>query len=111
MKKKSFEVLGTVFEISLPSSFSNLFTECFDELNRIEKKFSRFDTRSTLSFLNSNINKKQSIDSEFYFILEKGLEYYHFTEHYFDISQKKILESLGYNSFYSFRKNHILYFL
>lgn len=100
MITKSRELLGTIIEITLPTS--KLFDECFDEIERIEKKYSRFIENSYLSKLNSK--KEDRLDEETIFLLKKAVKIKIITKNYFDINIKETLESLGYDKDYSFKK-------
>ena len=107
MIKKEIEVLGTVFSISLPKEYSFLCSKLFDELQRIEQKYTRFDSSSYLMNLNSHLFTKQLIDSETYFLLKFAEEMKKFTRGYFSIDQKNRLESYGYGLRENFSKSNI----
>ncbi len=107
MIKKEIEVLGTVFSISLPEKYTFLCSKLFDELQRIEQKYTRFDSSSYLMNLNSHLFRKQSIDSETYFLLKFAEEMKKFTGGYFSIDQKNRLESYGYGLKENFSKSNI----
>lgn len=107
MIKKEIEVLGTVFSISLPKKYSFLCSKLFDELQRIEQKYTRFNSSSYLMNLNSHLFRKQSIDSETYFLLKFAEEMKKFTSGYFSIDQKNRLESYGYGLRENFPKSNI----
>ncbi|MBS3135844.1 FAD:protein FMN transferase [Candidatus Woesearchaeota archaeon] len=96
------ECIGTVVQIKLPDSA--LFPLCFDEIKRIESKYSRFIENSQLSLLNSNLNKWIEVDDEFLMLLRKALEYKENTKGNFDITIKDTLDRLGYDSKYSFKE-------
>ncbi len=101
---KKLEALGTIIEISLEKKNSVYFDLCFEEIKRIEKKYSRFDDNSYISYLNSNLNKKIILDEETLFLFKK-YEYLKLkTEGFFNIFLKKTLEDLGYDKDYSFKK-------
>jgi len=111
--KKQFEVLGTVVEIILEEckcDENELFEKCFNELKRIEKKYSRFNSNSYLNKLNSKLFNWQSIDEETYFLIDKSLEFGDNTNGNFDITLKNSLEKLGYDEKYTFKdkkNNHL----
>ncbi|MEC8339619.1 MAG: FAD:protein FMN transferase [Nanoarchaeota archaeon] len=107
MIKKEIEVLGTVFTISLPNKYSFLFSKLFDELQRIEQKYTRFDSSSYLMNLNSHLFKKQNIDSETYFLLKFAEDMKKFTDGYFSIDQKNRLEVYGYGLTVNSSKSNI----
>jgi thiamine biosynthesis lipoprotein len=95
--KYSQEVLGTLFTLSFSKKTSNgIIDSCFDELKRIENKFTRFNFNSELMKLNSHLFKWQDIDDEFKELLLFAEKIYLDTEGYFDISQKNTLEKFGY---------------
>ena len=65
---KKQEALGSQIEIFLPKTTKNnnkIFDSCFEELLRIQNKFSRFNENSNLNKLNKNLNRWQKIDEEF----------------------------------------------
>ena len=101
---KSWEILGSKIEVKLPENFSFLFDSCFDELARIELKYSRFNDSSLLSSINNSLNTTQKVDSEFIYLLEKSLEFWKKTEGNFDISLKSALDRIGYDKNYSFKE-------
>lgn len=105
--KQERELLGTKVSIELPSSFSFLFESCFDELVRIEKTYSRFLESSKLSLLNKKLDVWQTVSEEFFFLIEKGLEYNKKTKGYFDMTLKSTLDNLGYDKEYSFTKKEV----
>lgn len=102
--KEEREFLGTLVSIELPSSFSFLVSTCFEEIQRIEKTYSRFLDSSELSQLNTNLNSWQSISKEFFTLITQGLLYQKNTKGSFDITLKSILDDLGYDKEYSFKK-------
>lgn len=107
---KKQEVLGSQIEIFLPKTTKNnakLFRLCFDELIRIQNKFSRFKDTSTLNKLNKNLELWQKVDAEFLYLIKKSLEIQKKTNGYFDITLKSTLENLGYDKEYSFQKKEI----
>ena len=101
-KKYSIEVLGTVVTLTLPHRVPlSLINTCFDELKRIEKKFTRFNSKSKLMILNSHLFTWQHIDLEFYNLLIFAQKIKIKTNGFFDISQKHTLEKFGYGKKYS----------
>ena len=111
---KKQEALGSQIEIFLPKTTKNnnkIFDSCFEELLRIQNKFSRFNENSNLNKLNKNLNRWQKIDEEFLYLIKKSLEIQKNTDRYFDITLKSTLENLGYDQTYSFQKKKISNFL
>jgi thiamine biosynthesis lipoprotein len=100
---KSKECLGTVVEIKLPQSQSSFFSDCFFELERIEKTYSRFLPTSQLSKVNSKLHTWQKVSTEFILLVEKSLSFAKQTNGAFDITLKSRLENLGYDASYSFQ--------
>ena len=49
VKTYSKEILGSKFSIILEKENETIIQNCFNELKRIEKKFSRFDEKSKLN--------------------------------------------------------------
>lgn len=103
LASKKDEVLGSVVEIKLPFSFSYLFSECFEELKRIEKTYSRFLEDSELSIANKNLGKWHNTTEEFLFLLTSAEKFRKDTNGNFDISLKSVLDDLGYDKKYSFK--------
>jgi len=103
-ESKSVERLGSHFEITLLKGNEKVFDECFEELKRIEEKFSRFLDTSILSKVNSKLNEWQCIDSEFLFLVKTALEFKEKTKGNFDVTVKSALDSLGYDKNYSFKE-------
>lgn len=100
---KTEKHLGTMIEIKLPMENSNLFSICFDELHKIEKKYSRFLDDSELCALNGNIGSWQDISDEMMYLLLKAEEFKTKTGGNFDITLKSVLDSMGYDKDYSFK--------
>ncbi len=100
---KRIEALGTQIEIKLPKECAELFSICSEELERIERTYSRFLASSELSKLNENLGKWQKISDEMAFLIGKGLEFKKKSKGNFDITLKGDLERLGYDSKYSFK--------
>lgn len=101
------EVLGSFVEIHLERKNQKLFSICFDELKRIQNKFSRFDKTSYLNKINQNLNHWQKVDEELLFLIKKSLKIQKNTNGYFDITLKNTLENLGYDNNYSFQQQKI----
>lgn len=101
---KQKELLGTVIKITVPESNSNLISKCFNELKRIEKKYSRFIDNSYINKLNSKLNEYQEVDDETLEIIKTAVKINKITNGYFDITLKRNLENLGYDKNYSFKK-------
>ncbi len=103
------ELLGTLIEISIVGNDLTLAQEflskSFTEIERIEKKFSRFLRHNDLDCLNSKLDTWQKVDSEFLELLKFAEKMYRDTQGYFDVSVKKILESWGYGNKYSVEIN------
>ncbi len=109
---RRIEVLGSFLEITLPDNNIDLFEKCFNEARRIENKFTRFNKSSPLSKLNSKLNQWQKTDAEFIYLLKKANDINKKTKGYFDITIKKTLDTIGYDSNYTFEnkyKNKINY--
>lgn len=96
------QILGTEIEIKLPNESQNLFSFCFDLAQEIEEKYSRFKKNNILEKINKNLNRWQKVDSETFFLVQKSVDFYKKTNGNFDISIKKALEIIGYDSEYSF---------
>ncbi|NCC71456.1 hypothetical protein EOM09_07815, partial [bacterium] len=107
---KKLEALGTIIEISLEKKNLVYFDLCFEEIKRIEKKYSRFDDNSYISYLNSNLNKKIILDEETLFLFKKYDYLKLKTEGFFNIFIKKTLDDLGYDKNYSFKKKFRAFF-
>lgn len=105
LASKKDEVLGSVVEVKLPFSFSYLFLECFEELRRIEKTYSRFLDDSELSIANKNIGRWHNTTEEFLFLLASAEKFRKDTDGNFDISIKSVLDDLGYNKNYTFKQH------
>jgi thiamine biosynthesis lipoprotein len=90
---------------SFSQEIERFFQLSFAECERIEQKFSRFKVGSELSQLNQNVNVWQPVDMEFFELLIFAEEIRRKSEGYFDITIKSILDSLGYDSVYSFKKS------
>ncbi|MFA5929598.1 MAG: FAD:protein FMN transferase, partial [Candidatus Micrarchaeia archaeon] len=102
MSAKSKQLLGTRVEIQLPREHASLFSECFSEMGRVEKAYSRFLPGSDLSRLNSHLGQWQEAPGEFLFLLSKAEEFWKKTGGNFDITMKAALDGLGYDAAYSF---------
>lgn len=100
------KLLGSVFRIELPDSFSFLFDSCFDEVRRIHDTYSRFLDDSQLSLANSNLGRWQDISDEFIFLIGQAMKVGKQTEGNFDITLKSDLDRLGYDKEYSFKEKH-----
>ncbi len=98
------ELLGTVIEIKLPQQHSSLFSSCFEELERIEKTYSRFLDNSVLSKLNTKLNEWQPISDELIYLIESALEFNRKTQGNFDVTLKSKLDELGYDKNYTFER-------
>lgn len=101
---RRIEALGSVIEIKMPTGRDSLFQECFDELKRIEARFSRFKSDSELSKLNSNLGVWQDASGEMIYLISKGIEFGKLTGGNFDIALKGRLDDLGYDKDYSLRE-------
>lgn len=104
MISKSFEKLGTKFIVKLPKE---AFTDCFTELDRIEKKYSRFLETSILTKIN-NTRGWQKIDLETEKLILQGITYNLKTQGYFSLTVKSTLDKFGYDKEYTFRKKNTL---
>lgn len=96
------EQLGSVIEIKLPKKYKSLFSFCFDEVDRIEKLYSRFLDSSELSMVNSNLDKWVGVGDEFIDLVDAGLSFGKDTSGNFDMTLKENLDFLGYDKDYSF---------
>ncbi|HLC95931.1 MAG TPA: FAD:protein FMN transferase [Candidatus Nanoarchaeia archaeon] len=101
------ELLGTLIEIKLPRQFSHLFSDCFSELERIEKTYSRFLKDSLLSQLNKSLGKWHTVPDEFVHLLTEANRLKKITDGNFDISLKSVLDSMGYDAQYSFKPKEV----
>ena len=108
MRSKSWEILGSLIEVKVPDTFSFVFDSCFSELDRIDKKYSRFRDDSLLSKINQNLGKYVEVDDEFIFLLDRSLEFWYKTEGNFDISLKSALDNIGYDKDYSFKEKELV---
>lgn len=108
MRSKSWEILGSLIEVKVPDTFSFVFDSCFNELDRIDKKYSRFRDDSLLSKINQNLGKYVEVDDEFIFLLDRSLEFWYKTEGNFDISLKSALDNIGYDKDYSFKEKKLV---
>jgi len=106
------DVFGSFLEIFLPENYfkTDILDKCFQEAQRIQNKYSRFDDNSYLNKLNSNLNKWQDIDKETLVLIKKSLEIQKKTNGYFDITINETLENLGYDKNYTFKgkKNYLM---
>ena len=98
------ELIGTVVEVKLLATNSTLFDLCFSEFERIEKTYSRFIDNSELSKLNKILGEWQVASEEMIWLISKAIEFKEKTEGNFDITVKSILDNLGYDKSYSFKK-------
>lgn len=78
--------MGTVIEISLWEK-NGVEKEIFDEIERIEKKFSVFIEDSDVAIVNNAGGRSVEIDSELSDIIEKSLEFRELTNGAFDITK------------------------
>lgn len=101
------EQLGSVIEIKLQKQHFNFFNLCFEEIERIEKTYSRFIDSSLLMKMNKNLNKWQNAPEEYIKIIEYALEFNKKTQGYFDITLKSSLENIGYDKEYSFKPKEV----
>ena len=69
------ELIGTLIEIKLPKKISFLFPSLFDEIERIEKKYSRFLDDSYLEQINFNLGIWQKVDFETIFLIRNLLTF------------------------------------
>jgi FAD:protein FMN transferase len=99
------ELLGTIVEIKLLNS--TFFNICFEEIERIEKTYSRFLKDSELTRLNCSLKSWQAISNEFIFLIEKGINLNKETDGNFDITLKSTLDSIGYDAEYSFKPKNV----
>lgn len=80
--------MDTVVELSLwqDGTVSEL---CFDEVKRIEKKFSAFDINSEIYKINSNSGSKVKVSSECIELIKTSLQYNKITKKAFDVTKQK----------------------
>ncbi len=99
----SLEALGTKLALhSMDKSFTQgLVHFCFEEVKRFEKKFSRFDSHSSLSRINQQ--GEWVIDEEFLKLLRLSKEVHENSFGYFDITVCNTLESIGYGKHWEVR--------
>lgn len=102
---RSEKWLGTLIEIKLPLEHSFLFSDCFKEIERIEKTYSRFLDSSELSKVNASLGSWVSVSDEFLFIVSRAQEIKKKTWGNFDITLKSTLDQLGYDKNYSFKES------
>lgn len=102
LASQSAQLLGTKVEIQLPKQHASLFSECFLEMGRIERAYSRFLPGSELSRLNSHLGRWQDASCEFISLLSQAEDFRKETGGNFDITIKAALDSLGYDANYSF---------
>lgn len=106
----SSNILGTVIDIQIvdedfeENNISILFKKIIQEAKRIENTFSRFKKTSYLSSLNKNIGHWQAVSQEASYIIQQALKINKETEGFFDITITNILQELGYDEEYSFKK-------
>jgi len=98
--KKSFEALGSVFEIELIGGGDLFFlVENYQaKITEFERKFSRFRPDSELSKLNNSLNNWVEVSSEMLEIIDRAEEYKNVTDGYFDIGVESVLGNLGYGT-------------
>lgn len=72
-----------------------------NKLDCLEKIFSRFDKKSELSKLNSNLGKFNAVSREIREVINLCLEFYNKTSGYFDPRIIQILEEIGYGTDFS----------
>lgn len=105
--KKSIEAIGSIIEITIIYDNEDLvncaFEKCFNEIDRFEKKYSRFIENNDLAFVNSHLDEWLDVDCEFFDLIQFGFEMNNKTFGYFDLCVKNILEDLGYDKGYRFR--------
>lgn len=97
------EVLGSFADLQVPAGHAHALPACFEELRRIEARFSRFQEDSELSRLNRSLGKWQDVSGEMTALLEHAAVLYQETEGCFDIGVKSGLDRLGYDKSYSFK--------
>ncbi len=108
------ELLGTQITITIVKSdgdLQNINLElvsklAFEELLRIEKKFSRFLSNSELSETNEKLNEWHEISEEFYTLIQFAVDMRNKSEGAFDVTVQSILDSWGYDENYSFQQKN-----
>lgn len=109
--KSEFKALGTDILLFIACKSGNQQEKAKKDLEKIkkiyseqEKKFSRFDPKSELSFLNNNLGKFNSASSDIIKVAKKSQEYYQRSRRMFDPRIIKVLENIGYRK--DFKKNY-----
>lgn len=104
----SINLMNTLITIQIVCPYSEIYKakilieECFNEFNRIVKKYTRFSNDSELSKLNSSQNKWINLDEEFFYLVSYILEIAKITNGIFDPTIIDLLEMYGYSSKYDF---------
>jgi thiamine biosynthesis lipoprotein len=100
--RKSFEALGSVFEIELIGDDGQdlvfLVGNYQQKIAVFEQKFSRFLVGSELSKLNNLLNNWVEVSSEMLNIIQMAEKYKEITDGYFDIGVESVLGNLGYGT-------------
>jgi FAD:protein FMN transferase len=96
--KKTFFLMDTVIEITLITdnkiNANKALKEIFDEMNRIDKKFNRYDESSYISKINQG--KIANIDDETCKIINDSIEISKLTNGAFDITVAPIMDLWGF---------------
>lgn len=78
--------------------------KAFEQFEYVVKHFSRFDSKSDLSVMNSNTDKWQKVSQELFFLIKFALDIAKKTDGIFDPTVIDILEKYGYDKNYNFSK-------
>jgi thiamine biosynthesis lipoprotein len=104
LSARSEQLLGTTVEIQVPAAHERVLPNCFAELGRIERAYSRFRDESELSRMNAHLGQWHRASDEMLFLLSKAEEFRKKTRGNFDITLKSSLDALGYDKNYSFKQ-------
>lgn len=100
------EKLGTLFRIVViaekESDIRMYVEKAFDEVDRIEKSYSRFLQNNELFKLNRSIDRWFCVSDELFELIKFGEKLKSETNGAFDLTVKSVLEAFGYDERYSF---------
>jgi thiamine biosynthesis lipoprotein len=110
---ENFRAMGTDVSIEIAVGFGHLEPKgtlsALQEVKEIftenEKIFSRFDSESELSKINSNLNKKIVVSEKMFEVLELCLKFNKISNGYFDPRVIGVLEKIGYDK--DFKNNDL----
>lgn len=114
--EKSKNLMNTLITIKVLTQEKNktraleIIDQCFNEFDRIVSTYTRFNSKSQLSILNSNAGLWYKVDSEFFYLIKYMLYLAEITDGIFDPTVIDILEMYGYDQNYNFSalENHNL---